>query len=62
MCFDQPNRMLELMAWIRYGLFASVPATASQERIEYHERRWYRFDGNGNIVKVARSYFDVMQP
>ena len=62
MCFNRPNRMLELMAWVRYSLFASIPATALQEHIEYNERRWYRFDRSGNIVKIARSYFDVMQP
>ena len=62
MCFNQPNRMLELMAWIKYGLLANVPATASQGHVQYHERRWYRFDTSGKVIKVARSYFDVMQP
>ena len=62
MCFDRPNRILELMAWIRYGLFANLLANASQEHVEYHERRWYRIDTSGKIIKIARSYFDVMQP
>ena len=62
MSFDRPNWILEVIARAKYGFLVNSKDQRTKCHVEYRARRWHRLDNEGNVVKIARTYFDVMQP
>ena len=62
MSFDRPHWILEVVARAKYGFWMNSKNHQARYHVEYRERRWHRLDDDGNVVKIARTYFDVMQP
>lgn len=61
MFIEKPSTLIELMARGRY-LFLHHTQPAKSGSVEYHHHRWYKRDPQGRVVKIAKTYFEVMQP
>ena len=62
MVIHTPNPLLERLARIRYGLLNNRGRAGHKVPVIYRQRRWYRHDPQGRVLRVARTYFEVMQP
>lgn len=62
MCIHKSNRFVEFLARARYLALSRFGKTGPVEHIEYRDSRWYKFDRHNRVVKIAMTYFEVMQP
>ena len=62
MYIRSPNTCFELIAKVRYFFLRHVKKVELISHIEYRHRRWYQLDEHCKVIKVARTYFEVMQP
>lgn len=58
----QSNLLIELLIRVRYFSLRYLQRAEPINHVEYHRHRWYRLDRHGQVIKVAKTYFDVMQP
>ncbi len=62
MCIHKSNRFIEFLARVRYVVLSRIIKAEPVEHIEYRDSRWYKFDRQNRVVKIAMTYFEVMQP
>ena len=62
MTIHSSNTLFELLARAYYGFWCGLGQSERPIPVEYRNRRWYRRDRQQRVIKVARTYFDVMQP
>ena len=62
MTIRSPNMFFEFLARVYYGFWYGLRRAERSTPVEYRDRRWYRHDRQQRVIKIARTYFEVMQP
>ena len=62
MTIQSSNSLLEIAARLRYLYLRHILGTLPEQPVEYRNLRWYRYDRRHRVTRVARSYFEIMQP
>lgn len=62
MYIQTPNFLFELLARIQYLFLHHIKKVEPIAHVEYRHHRWYKLDRHCKVVKVSRTYFDIMQP
>lgn len=61
MLMRSPHPLFELLVRAQFHVYKRMGKT-SVNHIAYRDKRWYRYDPQRHVVKVARTYFELMQP
>lgn len=62
MYIRKSNTLVELLARGRYLILHYLQKAEPITHVEYRHHRWYKLDSHGRVIKVTKTYFEVMQP
>lgn len=60
MLIRTPNNLIEVYERLRCR--SARPTPSNEGFVRYTNQRWYRLDTQRRVVRVAMTYFEVMQP